>query len=280
MVRTSVVMIVAALSLCSVATADEPCHPCPGAAGYVEKTVMCPEWVTETRIVKETRYRQEERQKECTVYTTQQVQKKVCCPITVWVKKEKVDVQEYEVTVPTWEEQEEEYIEWVDGTLDITKYKTVTKCVPVTKTKTVCVCEPQWVEKEIECCGPCGETVIKKVSCYEPKMVQKEVEYTVHETVCEKVPYTTTIETCEPVTKTRTVKRLVNKTEMKKHESKYVTYEPLEKFERKYVTVCEKVPETKIVTETVCVPYEVEKEVEVRVCKMVPKTVRVPGQGS
>jgi hypothetical protein len=269
-------MIVAILSLGSVAAANSPCNPCNNAGNMVEKTIMCPEWTTETRIVKETKYRNEERTKECTVYTKQNVEKKVCCPITVWVKKDMVEVQEYEVSIPTYELVDEEYTEMVDGTLDITTYKTVSKCVPVTKTKTVCVCEPQWVEREVEYCGPCGTKCVKKVTCYEPKMVEKQVEYTCTETVCEKVPCVRTIDTCEPVTKVRKVKRIVNKIETRTHESKYVTYEPLQKFERKTVCVCECVPETKTVTETVCVPYEVEKEVEVRVCKLVPKTIQVP----
>jgi hypothetical protein len=194
------------------------------------------------------------------------------------VKQDKVDIQEYEVTIPTYEWVEEEYTEMVDGTLEITTYKTVTHCVDVTKYKTVCVCEPQWVEREIEYCGPCGTTCIRKVSCYEPKMVEKQVPYTCQETICEKVPCVRTIDTCEPVTKTRKVKRVVQKIETRTHKSKYVTYQPLQKFERKTVCVCENVPVTKTVTETVCVPYTVEKQVEVRVCRMVPKTIQVPCQ--
>ena len=276
MVRTTIVMIVAIMSLSNSLSAAQPCGAANAGCGYVEKTVMCPVWTTETRTVKETKYRQEERARECTVYKKMNVEKKVCCPITVWVKKDMVDVQTYKVLVPKYEIVDEEYIEMVDGTLDITKYKTVTSCVPVTKTKTVCCCEPQWVEREIEYCGPCGEICIRKVTCYEPKMVEKQVEYTCHETICEKVPYTCTIDTCEQVVKTRKVKRIVNEEVEKTHESKYVTYVPLQKFQRKTVCVCENVPETKVVTETVCVPYEVEKEVEVRVCKLVPKTIQVP----
>ena len=282
MVRNIVVAFVAIFSLVNVGSANAQCNTgnCQPAAAcnMVEKTVMCPTWVTETRTVKETHYRNEERSKECTTYKNTTVEKKVCCPITVWVKKEKVEIQNYEVTIPTYEWFDEEYTEMVDGTLDITTYKTVKTCVPVTKTKTVCVCEPEWVEREVEYCGPCGQICKKKVTCYEPKMVEKQCEYTVNETVCTQVPCVRTIDTCEPVTKTRKVKRIVNKVEPRKHESKYVTYEPLQKFERK--TVCETVcvPVVNVVTETVCVPYEVEKEVEVRVCKMLPKTILVPCQ--
>ena len=42
------------------------------------------------------------------------------------------------------------------------------------------------------------------------------------------------------------------------------------------VTVCKTVPVEKVKSCTVMVPYQVEKEVQVQVCKMVPKTIQVP----
>jgi hypothetical protein len=57
---------------------------------------------------------------------------------------------------------------------------------------------------------------------------------------------------------------------------RYTVCVPKEVTRTEYVTTwrCEQVQQTR--RYTVCVPYQVEKEVSVRVCQMVPKTIRVP----
>jgi hypothetical protein len=77
MVRNTIVTLVAIVSLANVVSAASPCNPCNASANYVEKTVMCPTWVTEMRTVCETKYRNEERAKQCTVYEKMNVEKKM-----------------------------------------------------------------------------------------------------------------------------------------------------------------------------------------------------------
>jgi hypothetical protein len=56
----------------------------------------------------------------------------------------------------------------------------------------------------------------------------------------------------------------------------YVECVPVTKTRTYPVTTVRRVPEEKTENYTVCVPYPVQREVQVQVCRMVPKTIQVP----
>jgi hypothetical protein len=67
--------------------------------------------------------------------------------------------------------------------------------------------------------------------------------------------------------------------EQQTREVTYTVCVPVKKTVSYDVTVCKTVPVEKVRRCTVMVPHQVEKEVQVQVCRMVPKTVTVPVNG-
>ncbi len=164
-------------------------------------------------------------------------------------------------------------------------------------------------------CGGCGGCA-SGTPCHAPKqavticrvwvpnVVQEEVEVTVNKCVTVDQPYEYTVTVCKPVEKTRTVKvceyvtetktrkerqcryrteertRDVKvcsyKTEEREKEVKYIVQVPHKKTRTVDVTTYTTVAEEKTEQYTVCVPVTVQKEVQVPVCHMVPKTITVP----
>ncbi len=272
------------------------CDPCEPQVQYVEKTVYCPTWVTETRTEKVCEYRREERQREVTVYDRvpemKTVTKTVCemvpetraktCSYTVRKPGVSEQPREYEVRVPVWTEVEQEYTVMVPHEESRSATRTVCKCVPVTDTKVVTVDEGCWEKQQVEvpcqprrrvgrrasrcgdscggscgdCCTPATRTVCKPV--WVPNLVEKEIECTRHERQTEEVPYEYTVTVCKPETRTRTVKVCEYQTETRSRTVKVRHYETEEK--------------TREYTYTVCVPQTKEVEVEVTTVKCVPRT--------
>jgi hypothetical protein len=159
-------------------------------------------------------------------------------------------------------------------------------------------------------CGSCGEcpatrTVCKRV--WVPTCEVKQVPYTTYRCVTEEVPYTcavtkyrpvtktktchvtrmvtkpvtrtVTVTKCKPVTETRTitVKRCVPTTVTK--ECTYTAMVPTQVEKTCKVVTYECVPEEQTSLCTVCVPYQVTREVPVKVCKMVAVEVPVDNCG-
>jgi hypothetical protein len=262
---------------------------------YVEKTICCPTWVTETRTVKCCEYRQEMREREVTVCQripeTKMVKKTVCqmvpetryrtCCYTVSkpILKE-VEVQVC-VSVPVWREVQRTCCVMVPHQEKRTGTRTVCKCVPVVEKKTCTVDEGHWEEKmvEVPCCcriccrrssNPCAKacesptkTVCKRV--WVPNLVEKEIECTRYERVVEQVPCEYTVTVCRPEQRTITEKVCEYKTEKQTRViTKVCGYE------------CEK--KTRQMAYTVCVPTTKEIEVPVTTyrCEEVTKKVQYP----
>ena len=178
--------------------------------------------------------------------------------------------------------------------------------MPVTETRKVCKDEGHWEEREVavasvrqvcyrtcrmarrarrlsSCCSPC--TVACETACspctttqvckvWVPNVVEQEVEVTVmkHELVEEPCEYTVT--TCVPETRTKTVKVCRMEYEDRTKEVSYTVCVPETRSKTLTYTSYQCQPEEKTVTCTVMVPHEVEREVQVCVCRMVPKTVK------
>lgn len=335
---------------CGTTVVAVPCEP-----RYVEKTVLVPTWVTETRKVMVTEYEHQTRERTVTVhklvpetrevtreYTvmvptthTKTVTYTVCVPVTTEVTKDvtvrvpvvKEVTKDVTVKVPVTR-QEERQVQVLVPQQEVRQgVRKVCKVVPVTEKRVVTRDRGHWGEQlvEVPCgnhcynrrhgkCGGCGgcnaacPSVVQVLrKCWVPNIVQEEVEVTCHKRVVEDQPYEYTVTVCKPETQTRTVtvcdyeeqtKTLTQKIctyedqvqtrtykvcELQKQErTKDVTYvvcEPEKRTKTETVTYCKKVPVEQTQTYTVCVPRQVEKEVQVKVCKLVEKTVLVPAGG-
>lgn len=268
----------------------DPCDCCQPAVQYVEKTISCPTWVTETRTVKTCEYKTEERQREVTTYKrvaeTKMVKKTVCdmvpetrtktCTYTVRKPVWQDVTEQYSVCVPVWTEVEKTCTVMVPHQETRTGTRTVCKRVPVTETKIVCVDKGCWQKQMVEipcrrkpahragcgcdsCCDPCEvptRTVCRRV--WVPNIVQKELQRTRCKIVTEQVPCQYTVTVCKPETRTEMVKVCSYKTELRTRTVKRCHYELEQK--------------TRELTYTACVAKSREVEVPVTTYKCVPET--------
>ncbi len=250
---------------------------CKPAVQYVEKTVLCPQWVTEMRRCLVTEYRREPR--ECTVTVCKRVPEtkavqRTCCVMVPEVRTRTEQCMTYK---PVYREETREYTEMVPTVETRQATRTVCKWVAEKQKQTVCEDHGQWVEQTCGCgsCGdPCAPQCVRWT--WVPKIVQKEVEVTCLKPVMVEEPYSYQVTVCRPVKKTYKVRVCEYQQVPTTREVRYTVYVPKEVTRTEYVTTwrCQQVQETR--RYMVTVPYQVEKEVPVRVCKMVPKTIRVP----
>lgn len=225
---------------------ESPVCPTCGR-GAVEKTVYVPTWTIEKRICKETHYRNEERERVCTTYKKVPVQTEGVVKTTVYVPKVVETPREVEISTPVSKMVEQKYTIQVPVKETVTKTRTVKKCVPITETRKVC-----------------------------EGGVEKEVTVTCNREVCVDETYECQVDVCAEVERTRQVQVWETKKEKKIVTDRCETVVPEVRTRVVPVTICEDVPEHHSEKYTVCVPYEVEKEVEVCVCKMVPHKVTIP----
>ncbi len=271
--------------------ADTCCDCCEKPeVQYVEKTIYCPTWVTETRKVKCCEYRTEERQREVTTYkrvTETRIAKKTVvdmvpetrtrtCSYTVRKPVWKDVTEQYQVCVPVVSEVEQKCTVMVPHQETRSGTRTVCRRVPVTTKKVVCVDEGCWQRQTVEvpcrpklkhrrgcgcdsCCEPCEvptRTVCRRV--WVPNIVQKEVECTSYKMVAEQVPCEYTVTVCKPETRTRMVKVCSYKTELRTRTVPRCTYE----LEQKTRDICY----------TVCIAKPRQVEVPITCCRNVPET--------
>jgi hypothetical protein len=221
------------------------CPEC-GKAG-VETTVYVPTWVTEKRICKETCYRTEERKCTRTICKKVPVTKPGVIKKTVYVPKVIETKREVEIATPVSKMVEQKYTIQVPVKEKVTKTRMITKCVPIQEKRTVCV-----------------------------DGVEKEIMVTCNRDVCIPETYECEVDACAEVEQTRMVRVWETKKEIKIVTDRRETIEPEVRTKTVDVSFCENQTEEVTDTYTVCVPYEVEKEVEVCVCKLVPQKVVLP----
>ncbi len=262
---------------------------------YVEKTICCPTWVTETRVVQVCEYRREQRQREVTVYKcvpeTKTVTRTECytvreprtrtCSYTVRKPVWREETREYTVRVPFCREEQQEYTVMVPHQETRSTTRIVCKRVNYTEMKTITVDEGCWETQTIEvpckpchtchrkrCCGKCSccdpcvpktRTVCKRV--WVPNCVEKQIECTKTKLVREEVPCEYTVTVCKPEIRTRTIQVQDCRTETRTRTVKLCSYETEER--------------TREINYTVCVPKTREVECQVTCYKSVPETKTV-----
>lgn len=208
------------------------------------RTICVPVWTVEKRICRETHYRTEERERVCTTYKKVPVQAEGVIKTTVYVPKTIETPREIEISTPVKKTVEQKYTIQVPVKRMVTKTRTVKKCVPVTETRRVC-----------DCSGT------------------KEITVTCNKEVCVEEPYECEEVVCAEVEQTRHVCVWETKKEKKTVIDRCKTVVPEQRIEKVPVTICKEVPVTTTETYMACVPYEVERVVEVCVCKMVEQTI-------
>ena len=284
-----------------------------GGACYVEKTIYCPEWVTETRTVTCCEYKQESREVTETIYRCVPVQKEIQRSCTVMVPEQRVRTCQYTVCTPVVKQVERQYTVCVPEYRDVERQYTVMvptqetrqgvrrvcHMVPEEITNTVCVDRGCWQTQMVEvpcspcrrgcfrrrcgsCCGGCGSccqpmttTVCQRV--WIPNIVQEEVTCTVYKQQITEEPYEYTVTVCKPETRTCTVKVCEMRQEVRTRTCSVTTYETSVEERQVPYTVC--VPQEKTWTETVTtytqVPEEVTRTITVCVPVQVQKEIQV-----
>ena len=275
---------------------------------YIERTVMRPQMVTETKMCTVTEYRNETREREYTVYKRVAETSARSCDVTVMVPEQRTRVekytvmrpvtrtvaQTYKVQVPVWQEVPQSYTVQVPQVEVRQAYRTTCRKVPVTVMKTVCRDAGCWVNQtaQVPACDPCGRAVMRTVCrpVYMPKMVSEQVPVTCYKTEQVQVPYQYNVTVCKPQVRTRTVRVCNYRMETRQRNvqvcetecvpmTRNVNYTCMvpQKQQRSYnVTTYRMIPEKRVQTYKVCVPHQVQKPVQVKACRMVPETVRVP----
>lgn len=273
--------------------ADHCCRPaCPPCATapatcMVEKTVLVPQMTTETRKVMVTECRPETRTRKVTVCRMVEEKKEVSYEYCVWKSETRTRQETYQVSVPEWKEVTTEYTVMVPHTEKRQGVRKVMKCVPTTEKRTVCEHGGHWEDRPVQVqtfvqgCDACGrptccpQTVTCNQKVWVPEVHQKEIEVTVNKMVCEDHPYEYEVTVCKPEKRTCTNKVCVPKCETRTRDVQYTVCVPEKKTGTRTVVCCKPVAEERDETCTVMVPHQVEKEVQVCVCRMVEKKIQV-----
>lgn len=266
---------------------DPCCDPCPPAQPeMVERTVMVPTMVTETRTVDCVEYHREDRERTVTVYRRVPETKEVTQTFTVMVPETRTKTVQYTVCKPVYETVDQQYTVCVAHQETRQGTRAVCRQKPVQVTRTVCEDQGHWEErpcgapsgcggcKPCHGCGGCGGCGTYKV--WVPNVVKKEVQMTVMKSEIVHEPYEYTCTVYKPETRTRQVQVCRMVPEKQTREVQYTVCVPQQREKTFNVTSYKCIAEEQQQTYTVCVPHKVQKEVQVRVCRMVEKTVMVP----
>ncbi|MFC1597072.1 hypothetical protein ACFL5Q_03915 [Planctomycetota bacterium] len=268
--------------------APKTCAPatCQPKIQYVEKTVMCPTYVTEHCTVKTIECRPEVRQRTVVEYRPVCETKMVERTYTVMVPEVRTKTVECVVNVPVWRDVTQEYTVMVPHCEKRQGTRTVCKMEPVTETRTVMEDQGHWEEQDCpttcapKTCRPktcCPKTCAPKTcKVWVPDCVEKEIEVTCMKPTTVEEPYEYTVTVCKPETRTCTQRVQECKQEVRTQEVCYTVCVPQQVTKQCPVTTTRCVAEERTVQCTVMVPHEVERVVPVCRVKMVPKTIQVP----
>jgi hypothetical protein len=214
----------------------------------IERTVMMPTWVTEHRVVNVCKYRTEERQYTCTVCRPVPETHTIECEITVPTYETHMRTVQCTVCKPVMTTEQREVTLMVPTQEKRQGTRVVCRMVPVTEKRTICECQ-------------CGE------------MVKREVECTVMRPKSEEVPYEFTYTCYRPEKRTVPVQICNFAYENQAREVPYTVCVPQQKKITRQIVTCRFVSEERTFTQTVNIPYTEQQEVDVQVCKMMPKTI-------
>jgi hypothetical protein len=272
--------------------APPPCGPAvapcqPAALPYVEKTILCPTWVREKRLVTVTECRPETRERTDTVCRLVPETRQVERQCTVMVPQVQKRVEPYTVCKPVWREERREYTVMVPHTEMRQGTRRVCRMVAVQQTRTVCEDQGHWEERPVTPCGqPCPPTCApaacepakQAATCrvWVPKIVQKQIPVTCMKPQWVDEPCTYPVTVCKPEKRVCTVRVCHYEKVTAQREVCYTVCVPKVVRRVENVTTYKTITEPKTCKYTVMVPRQVQKEAEVLVCKLVEKKIQVP----
>jgi hypothetical protein len=272
--------------------APAPCESAPAA--MVTRTVMVPEWTTETRTVCVTEMKQEPRQKTVFVPIKREIPKQVVETIvkrvpvtrtytlvdTIFHQVKKMEIQKFYINCPRIERRT--ITETVLDPIRVQETVEKTVLIPFREeregVRQRCQLIPQKVMKtitrdcgywttvtyEVPACVGCNKDIATTLTqckrVWVPKLVQEQVCVTIYKPAFYTEPYTYCVTCFKP--ETRTVQQCVSEIQTEERTKTVID------------TQCGF--ESRLVSYMASVPVIVKKEVQVKVCKMVPKVIQVP----
>lgn len=275
------------------ASADNCCRPvCPPPCAasptcMVEKTVLVPEMVTETRKVCVIECRPETRTRKVTVCRLVHGQKIVPYEYCEYQPETKTRQETFQVSIPEWKDVTTEFTVMVPAVEKRQGVRKVSRCVPTVEKQTVCEQGGHWEDRQVpvqtfvqgsDACGRpicCPQTTTCTQKVWVHEVVRKEVDVTVNKFVCEDQPYEYEVTVCKPEKRTCTQKVCTHRCETHTRDVQYTVCVPVKKTGTRCFPTCTPVMEEKEETCTVMVQHKVEKEILVNVCHMVEKKIQV-----
>jgi hypothetical protein len=232
-------------------------------------TIMVPHTTYKTVMVTETVCKPELRQKTIQVCRMMPETHMVSFTQTVMVPERRTKTETFtacRMTVENLAKQIQVMVPHVETRQGV---KTVCTQVPVQKMITVCKDLGHWATSCQTDCNGCGHSC----QVWVPKMVTEQVPVTVYKPQYSQEPYDYQVLTHRP--ETQTVNMQVPKPVYETQSREVSFYVPVAKqFERQVPrTTLRQVVEDRVVDYTVMVPHQVERQVTVPVCTMVPKQV-------
>ncbi|MEQ8790561.1 MAG: hypothetical protein RIC55_29965 [Pirellulaceae bacterium] len=252
----------------SVADAACPCgRCCEPAYTLVERTIMVPHYEQQKRTIQVTECKPVARQREVTVYRCVPEVKKVEQTCTVMTHEPRTRTEHYTVCNTTYREETRSYTVGVPEMQQRTGTRMVCVPKPVTVMKAVCQDHGHW--EVLPCnCGCCQPHRV-----WVPQMVTTHVPCTVMKPDYVEEPYSYSVCVMRPVTKTCKVRVPEYNYETKTRQVTCMVPVPKQVTRMVDVVTYNHVPEKKTEHYTEMVPYTVDKEIYVPVCKMVPKKI-------
>jgi hypothetical protein len=278
-------IVLVALVLLTCASVADACGRCGVACcptyQVVQQTVYVPQMVPETQLVTCTEYKCEIRERPVTVQRCVPEIHQVKQKVTVMVPQVRMREVKCMVPVAVWDEVEQPYTVCVPYQVKRTGTRTVCKPVQVQEMRTVCRDEGHWEQMScyqpaacglFACCG-CVPMVCCTQMVWVPNIVQEEVPVTVCKYEYSEEPFEY-IETCyKQETQMRKVKVCRYEQREQVRQVPYTVCVPQERECVRNVCTYKMVTEERMQKYTVMVPQQVQKQVTVMKCQMVPKQV-------
>jgi hypothetical protein len=285
---------------------------CEPAYELVERTIYVPTMVSERRSVQVTECRLETRQRTVTIHRSVPETKQVNETYVVMVPEVRSRTETYVVQKPVWREVDRTVTVRVPHPEQRQGVRQVCRQVQVEEMRTVCRDQGQWEEVACDggcapaygCCGICRRRLFACGTCggcgagngcgydagcggavaahthrvWRPNIVTEQVPVKVWRSQIVDEPYEYTTTVYRPEQRTERIKVCDYVPEEQTRDVRYTVCMPKQMTRVRNVTTYRVVSEPRVESYTVKVPYPVTKEVNVMVCKMVPKTVtcRVP----
>lgn len=301
MTRLFLAMVFGITTVAGIGTirGSDPCPVCNGGYQLVERTIQVPTMVTERRVVQVTECRPEVRQRTVNVQRLIPEMHQVRDVYTLMVPRTETRIETCRVAVPVWREVEQEI------TVQIPKQEVrqgtrhICRPVQVQETRSVTCDRGHWEDVIVDAgcssygygrwhrafsgvdvangggydagCAPQVTHMVCRV--WKPNIVTEEVPVTVWRTETVDEPYEYHVTVFYPEVRSQRVKVCDFVTEEKQREVQVTFCVPERRESVRNVYSYRPIVEPHVEQFIVQVPHVVAKEIEVQVCRMVPKRV-------